>query len=457
VLPLWTALLTAAHAIPPGPFVVAHRDVAFQDMDAGTVFARVHYPAIAPEVGADADPSGGPYPVAAFLHGYFGSAWMYQGAAEHLASLGLIVVNMDTQTGFILDIPSYAVEAKAALGWVESRSALPAHWLSGMADGGPFLAMGHSMGGATLAPLSAIEPRIDTLIGFMPYSSDAPGDYASMGSFAGDALYLAGSVDETSTPDLVRAWADRWRDTGHGLYLQVQDLGHQAVSDLDWGGEPLTDAAQRDIVLQLATDFLAAERFGEPDRMAGVWISPPHPVVERASHSLDLLTSAEPVTPTLARVAVAGPREAEIAVYAGRGPGTTVTEAHGPIGLRDAALIATLPAVDGLAAAELDLPEAIAGVAWLQAVAVDAQGERVGEPLDLFGVGDPGPVEPEPAEPEPEGTAPEGSEPTPTVEPPEDLGLAAEGGCGGCASSGPAPIAAWLAALTLTLARRRRS
>ena len=224
-------------AVEPGPYEVASEDIVFTDANAGRVWATVHYPAS----GGAPDLSGGPYPLAAFLHGYLGSAWMYQGACDHLASLGFVVVNMDTQTGLYLDYDDYARQTRAALRWVDAASDKPDNALAGLVSDAPWTAMGHSMGGGTLARLTELEPRIRTLVGFMPYSSDDPRDYSTFAAFDGSALYLTGTEDDTATPALVADWFARMDATSQGLYMVLPGLGHQAICDLDFDEERMSN------------------------------------------------------------------------------------------------------------------------------------------------------------------------------------------------------------------------
>jgi hypothetical protein len=105
---LLIAGMTVGVVAEPGTFPVSHRDVYLWDAEAGPIWARVHYPATRDGEEAPPDTAQGPYPLTAFVHGYFGSAWMYQHAADHIASQGMVMVNMDTQTGVFLDMPSDA-------------------------------------------------------------------------------------------------------------------------------------------------------------------------------------------------------------------------------------------------------------------------------------------------------------------------------------------------------------
>ncbi|MFM2161092.1 MAG: hypothetical protein RLZZ383_604 [Pseudomonadota bacterium] len=436
---LWS--LHAALALTPGPHAVGYRDVVFQDAAAGTVYARVHYPAVTPGERAAPDTAAGPYPLAAMLHGYLGSAWMYQGAADHIASLGFVVVNMDTETGLVLDIERYAEDTRAALDWVQDRE--PGNWLEGLTDGGAIVAMGHSMGGATLSRLIQLEPRIDTLIGFMPYLSEEPSDYLAFSGFEGDALYLAGTSDETATTDIVRDWYRAMNATGRGLWMTLTDVGHQAVSDIDFDDSPKSDEEERDIVLQLAEDFLRAKRLGEPEAWRRVLDAAP-PETAQASSSSAPIVLAVPRTDGEVYLTVAARGQGSVQVWAGRGPGQTVLEGT-LVDLRDAEAIGRLTLTDGIGRDTVSLPDGLSGLGWVQLF--DEVG-AISPPIDVFGVGDPGPVAP------PDDTAAPGVGGEVPTDAQPDGPIAAGGACAGCAASGTIPDLGWLGLIAWARARR---
>lgn len=418
-------------AIEPGPYEVASEDIVFNDDHAGRVWATVHYPAS----GGAPDLSGGPYPLAAFLHGYLGSARMYQGACDHLASLGFVVVNMDTQTGVFLDYDDYARQTRAALRWVDAASDKPSDPLAGLVSDAPWTAMGHSMGGGTLARLTELEPRIRTLVGFMPYSSDDPRDYGTLAAFDGTALYLTGTEDDTATPALVADWFLRMDTTAQGLYMVLPGLGHQAVCDLDFGEEPMSNDAQLDAVLGVASDFLRAEVLGEPERMGEVLRTTPALL---RSNSQEPVVSTEAVDASTVSVAVAATLGANAKLYAGSGPGETAGLAG--VGLADAVAVGSLDLPDGVGTLEVALPAALEGVAWIQVVFGDGRIALV----DVFGVGAPDPADVAPTD----AGSGDLDSPAPEV-------IVATGACGGCdhRSGG----AAWALLAVLPFLQRRRT
>lgn len=420
-------------AIEPGPYEVASEDIVFNDDHAGRVWATVHYPAS----GGAPDLSGGPYPLAAFLHGYLGSAWMYEGACDHLASLGFVVVNMDTQTGLYLDYDDYARQTRAALRWVDAASDRPEDSLAGLVSDAPWTAMGHSMGGGTLARLTELEPRIRTLVGFMPYSSDDPRDYGTLASFDGAALYLTGTEDDTATPALVADWFLRMDATARGLYMVLPGLGHQAICDLDFAEEPMSNDDQLDAVLGVAGAFLSAEVLGEAERMGEVLRTSPALL---RSNSLDPVVVAEPQDESTVSVALAATLGATATIYAGSGPGET--EGMQGVGLAGAVEIGSLDLPDGVGTIEVTLPATLEGAAWIQVV-FDEVGSA---PVDVFGIGAPAGDAPA------EVAAPDGG--TDDLDSPAPEVIVATGACGGCDQTGGA---AWGLLAVLPFLQRRRT
>ena len=341
--------------------------------------------------------------MAVFMHGFLGSAWMYQEACDHLASLGFVVLNMNTEVGPWIDTDRLAVDAQAALHWMDAVSDDPQHWLSGMASDDPWTAMGHSYGGIAMGRLVGLEPRILTAVGFMPYEPYED-EHQVVADFDGSVLYLAGQQDVTSLPSMVHDWFASLDSAERGLAFEIAGAGHQAISDFEWGEEPMADQRQREVVLQLASDFLRAEVLGRPTH-AGVCsvtspaTSPPRP---RRAGRPDQVRIVDEATLQMGLAARAG---SQLTLYAGPGLGSTDTE-HGPVGLRDAQRVGDYDLATGIGCEGADLPAELAGKAWVQTVLTDETGLTLGAPLDVFGVGAPdaegGPVDPPTADDAPE-------------------------------------------------------
>lgn len=399
-MPLLAALLALslpAHAAAPGTYTVSSWDFVVDGGAAGAVFFEIRYPAVSSDYGADADNTDGPFPVVGFMHGYLGSAWMYADAANTLASMGAVVVNLDIETGLTINTTRMAQGMQALLWWVDDNSADPGHWLYGMSDGGDWAVGAHSMGGVALAELVGIEPRVQTVVGYMPYEPDGE-QWRPYASFTGTAMMLSGTDDTTATPAMVELWHERLSAADRSLYFNLEGAGHQAISDFEWGEDSMGDAEQRALVLALSSDLLLATREGDDRYYQSLLCDLPSPAAPHRSMSHRPITIADPDGDDRVSLSIGGMPDTEVVVFAGRGPATTETDV-GPVDLRDAVELGRVTLDDGIACLAFPLPADLAGIAWVQVAHVlDAGGTTLGEPLDVFGVGDPGPV----AEPDPD-------------------------------------------------------
>jgi dienelactone hydrolase len=244
----------------PGEYQAGWRLASFTDANygAGTVTARVHYPATSATRDAAPDLSGAPYQQVVLMHGWLGSASGLDHMANHMASHGYLVVNLDTEKGLFPDIPAYAVDARAGLQWLEDRSGNPASWLYGMGLVGDWAAIGHSMGGGALSHLIGIEPRVRAILGMQAAESPAPGP-ANMTSFEGAGLWIGGSVDTIVPPSTVRQWYTRAGDASRRMYFEVQGMGHLGCLDNPPNDEPMPGAEQQRVHRRMLIAFLDAE------------------------------------------------------------------------------------------------------------------------------------------------------------------------------------------------------
>ena len=354
-----------------------------QDADGNPVWFQIHYPSVRASYGAAADPSGGPFPLIGFMHGYLGEAWMYQSACDAFASMGFVVVNMDTESGVWMDPYALADDTQTALEWVEARSAQPDHWLHGMAADTPWTVMGHSMGGIAMASLVDQSARVDVAIGFSPYRD---GDYAwdAYADYRGDVLLIGGDEDETATPDVVEGWFADVDAPSRGLYTLVQGAGHQAITDIELEAATLSNGEELTTDIGLAAAFLSAERFDDEQAYDTLVCTPPTPLADLAGDATTPATAAVAVDASHLRLSLGGAPGDEAVVYAGTGPGEGTTP-DGVVGLAAPVEIARLPLPEGVLCAEVSLPEALAGVAWLQVVHVRADGTALARLIDVYG------------------------------------------------------------------------
>lgn len=244
----------------PGPFSPGFRKLTFADANygAGNVRVQVHYPALTEAENAAPDLSGAPYPSVALMHGWLGSAAGLDDLANHMASHGFLVINLDTEKGLFPNVPAYAVDARASLQWMEDESGDPASFLSGMAQAGPWAAVGHSMGGGALSHLIGIEPRVSTIIGMQAASADPPGP-DNMRAYQGAGLWIAGSVDGIVPPGTVRAWYNRAEQAQRRFFFVVDGMGHAGPLDNPPNNEPMPGATQQAVHRRMLTAFLDAQ------------------------------------------------------------------------------------------------------------------------------------------------------------------------------------------------------
>ncbi len=272
MLPLLLTVLCAAPAqLPedPGPFAVGWRNVLFQDQrfGQGNVDIRVYYPAVAAGQNAVADPSGGPFPLVGFQHGWLGDADGYDNLCTHLASWGFVISSTDTETGLFPNTREFAEDTRASLWWIEDQSATPGAWLEGMADPTAiWSALGHSMGGGTLSELIGVEPRVRNIIGLQ--AADNSAGYGAMAAYSGAAYWIAGSVDNIVFPHTVHDWLERAQATSRrDLYWEVIGMGHGGCTDEVGTGDPLPGPEQHRLHRRLCTALLRSEADGEEDAL----------------------------------------------------------------------------------------------------------------------------------------------------------------------------------------------
>lgn len=438
------ALASPALAVPAptGPHLVSHRDLVFVDglFGQGQVEARLYYPATASAPGAPAE--GGPYPLVAMMHGWLGQAWMYDGICEALASHGFVVASTDTETGLLLNMEALAWDTVASLHYVEAGSEVPGSWLEGLISDAPWSAMGHSMGGATLARLVDAEPRIEQIAAFMPYLGEA-GDYARLEAFPGAALYLSGTHDTTAPPEMTDDWFARFSGT-RGLSLQIAGAGHQGVTDDPWGTvTPMPHAQQLEITHDLTVAFFLAEVSGQEERYRDL-IGPGAPEVfaqaRSASSAPALWAEVEPGD--VLELGVAGEPGDHATIWLGTGPIDTGADAGLLAGSQ--VLASDLELIDGLLQHSAALPQEWEQDLWVQ---VELDEQRFTRRI-LLREGAEGPPT------DPTGTVPTDTVSTPEEPPPGGGEQPAEGGCS-TAPAAPASIVGLVLAL-IGLRRSRR-
>jgi dienelactone hydrolase len=334
-----------------GPLAVGWADDEFDGVP-----ARVFYPAEEDGEGATPDLGAGPYPLAGFLHGWLGSAWMYDEVCIELASWGYVVASLDTQTGLFLEMDSYADEAAAMMRGVDARSREGDPLLGGLVSDADWVAVGHSMGGGTLPHLLALEPRIRTAVQYMPYEG-YPEYYDELSGWDGSLLILSGTHDTTAPPVLQDEWFASAGSAARLLLVRLTDVGHKAVTDLTFGEDPIPDDLQREVVITLGTTFVRAEHGGDED----LWAE----LTGAAQGGIDATAASDGNAPVL----WATPVDGEVEVGVASRLGTEVALAFGPSADPtgwDGGDAASLSLPDGIGSGRVPLP-AVDGDLWVAA------------------------------------------------------------------------------------------
>lgn len=255
------SLMLAQSPEDPGPYQVSVQDVTHFDnhYSRGNVQARVYYPT---------NTNDGPFPLAAFMHGWIEPASDYDQFCTHIASHGFVVYSNNTQTSIFGTLQNQASDTRAGLQWVEDQSISTGSWLFGLTDNQPWIAIGHSMGGAAVADLSRREPRVEHAVLLEPYKGWLLGNtdtaFNWFSNFDGSVLVIAGDEDATNDwSSQVRPWYNTAASSSRKLWAVIDGGDHFGVTDSDihslWGFGSLPETEQHKAHRRLVTSFLYAE------------------------------------------------------------------------------------------------------------------------------------------------------------------------------------------------------
>lgn len=276
------ALFAAAPLLAQGPFAVGSRDVAWPNTTgsgAGSLTARVLYPATSAGANAPLLPQAGGWPVVVFLHGFAITGTSYVPLGTQWAQQGFVVVLSNTS-----QFDNVGQEN-------DGRALFPAVVAANAAVGGPFqngldtarvALAGHSMGGGNVAnvlrnnpgyrcgfAIAPVTPRdnngalVTTPLGIVagqgdtitPPGTNAAPYYASVSSFADLKFYylLNGDASHTNLAGLFvtstagTAVQNRVASIGLGLFRHALGL---SASGLDEVVGPPAQADTRLVSLQ---------------------------------------------------------------------------------------------------------------------------------------------------------------------------------------------------------------
>ncbi len=200
---LSAALLILAVAAPgygdlstPGPYAVGNMTVSVLRPDNSTFNSVLYYPATTPGSWAPFNPSGGPYPVIVFGHGWAQDppAEYYGSTVSHLASHGYLVMLPESYAGIgdVLNTGKLADDLQSSYQYLVTENSNPASWFYQHVTTTGYGAMGHSMGGAAAIIDASRNAAVKTVFGLAPGTTipsplDAiPNVHVPVGLLAGD-------------------------------------------------------------------------------------------------------------------------------------------------------------------------------------------------------------------------------------------------------------------------------
>jgi len=169
----------------------------------GTFRSRLYYPATVPGVSTPFDPSGGPYPVISFGHGWLQTNDRYSSTFEHLASHGYFLIAPNTQTGLIPDQVQFRTDMIQSLDYMVAQGTTPSSPYFGSVDVTSRGLSGHSMGGAASIAIAAGDPTIRAVANMAAANILAnPSVIEMMASVTSPINLLSGSDDLIAPPDV---------------------------------------------------------------------------------------------------------------------------------------------------------------------------------------------------------------------------------------------------------------
>jgi dienelactone hydrolase len=185
-------------AAAPGPFGAGRKDVVVQRPNGSTFVAMLHYPAVGSGVNAPFDPSGGPYPIVSFGHGFLQPVSQYQSTLAHLASHGFFAIASQTNGGFAPNHASFALDLRFSADWLVQQNAQGAQFEQDVAvDRIAF--SGHSMGGGAALLAAKDDPRERAVVVFAAADTN-PSSIAACSSIATPTRLVVGSQDSIVPP-----------------------------------------------------------------------------------------------------------------------------------------------------------------------------------------------------------------------------------------------------------------
>lgn len=144
----------------PGPYPVGTRSATLTRANATTFTASLYYPAAAAGANTALSPTGGPFAVVCFGHGFLQPVSRYASTLSHLASHGLVVIAPESGGSLFPSHAEFAQDLSLGLTYILQQAALPASFLYQRVDAAALGLFGHSMGGGCSLLAAAADSRV---------------------------------------------------------------------------------------------------------------------------------------------------------------------------------------------------------------------------------------------------------------------------------------------------------
>ena len=183
----------------PGSFAAGRRDVTVTRYNGSTFQATLHYPATAAGTNTPFDPSGGPYPVFSFGHGFLTPVTQYASTLDHLASHGYFAIASRSGGNLFPSHGAFAEDLRFCLDHLIAANADAASPFASAVAVDRLAVGGHSMGGGASLLAAAADPRIVAVVP-LAAADTSPSSIAASSQVAAPVRLVVGSEDSIVPP-----------------------------------------------------------------------------------------------------------------------------------------------------------------------------------------------------------------------------------------------------------------
>lgn len=342
----------------PGPFAAGRRSVTVLRPNGSTFTATLHYPAAKPGgVDAPFDPTGGPYPVLSFGHGFLSAVTLYQSTLAHLASHGWFAIASQSEGGLLPNHANFANDIRFCLDHLVAANLDRGSPYFGAVASDRLAVGGHSMGGGSSMLAAAADPRIVAVVPLAAADTN-PSSIAAASSISSPLRLIVGSQD-TIVPPGPSGGPMYANAPGPRQLLSITGGFHCGFIDssiLFCDSGSISRAAQLQIVRRLMLEFLELHAgVGEPPE--GLWMQVWGPQSQQVPGVESAVDPRVSLTPASLKVVASGGFAAI--------PFTAVNEGSWPVDLAFEAASPFAVSISPPGASSLDPGAAVEAVATI--------------------------------------------------------------------------------------------